>query len=207
MIEGHIEKLTPDGIVHGWVRDTTSPTPCHVQVLQAGQKLAEAMAAAFRPDLLRAGHGHGHYGFAARLRHALPPGPCAVALHLPRYGRTAPMGLVVPPLAPVEPASVESLLAAPPTWCVTDLLHNIACLQADKNFAGLGAARYIDAAYRFVLSRWPSKAESRLHISNLEHRRVSPQDLLRDLLTSRERADLGTHLISPFDAEFPFTFT
>jgi hypothetical protein len=207
MIEGHIEKLTPDGTVHGWVRDTTSPTPCHVQVLQAGTILAEAMAAAFRPDLLRMGHGHGHYGFAARLRRPLPPGPCTVALHLPRYGRTAPMALVVPQLTPPQQASVESLLAAPPTWRVADLREKIACLQPDQNFAQLGAARYIDAAYRFVLCRWPSKAESRLHTANLEHHRVSPQDFLRDLLASRERADLGTHLISPFDAEFPFTFT
>jgi len=206
MIEGHIESLSADGIVHGWVRDTGSAAPCHVQVLHAGAPVAEAMASIFRSDLLRAGHGHGHHGFRARLHHPLPPGPCGVALHLPRHGRTAPMGLTVPPLDPPRKLSVEALLTTEPSWTVADLLAFPACLHADANYRRMGAPRFVDALYRFVFERWPSGAEARLHTDNLLRGRLTPQDLLVDFLGSGERADLGTQLISPFDPLFPFTF-
>jgi hypothetical protein len=206
MIEGHIESLSPDGRVHGWVRDTGSLAPCHVQVLHCGEVVAEAMAAHFRPDLLRAGHGHGHHGFAARLRRPLPPGPCGVALHLPRYGRTAPMGLHVPTLDSPAAATVESLLAVQPSWTVADLLAFPACLDAAGNLSRMGTPRFVDAMYRFVLGRWPSRAEARLHTDNLDRVRLTPQDFLIDLLRSGERADIGPDLLSPFDPIFPFTF-
>jgi hypothetical protein len=206
MIEGHIESLSPDGIVRGWLRDTASAAPCHIQVLHAGTAVAEAMASLFRADLLRAGHGHGHFGFAARLRQTLPPGLCGVALHLPRHGSTAPMGVHVPPLRPPEPASVEDLLVKAPSWTVADLLAVPACLDTDANFRRMGAPRFVDAIYRFIFDRWPSKAEARLHTDNLLRRRLMPQDLLVDMLSSGERADLGPDLISPFDPLYPFTF-
>jgi hypothetical protein len=206
MIEGHIESLTPNGMVHGWVRDTGSAAPCHVQMLHGGVPVAEAMASVFRPDLLRAGHGHGHYGFRARLRAPLPPGACSVALHLPRYGRSAPMALTVPPLDAQRPVTVEELMAAEPTWTVADLLAFPACLQTEANFGHMGAPRFVDSMYRFVLGRWPSAAELRLHADNLVRRRVTPQDFMVEMLGSGERADLGPHLPSPFDPLFPFTF-
>jgi hypothetical protein len=206
LIEGHIESLSREHIVHGWVRDTESLTPCHIQVLYKGELVAEAMAAQFRPDLLRHGHGHGHYGFAARLRRALPEGGCAVALHLPRHGRTAPMGLMVPPLARLAPVAVESLLQSPPSWTVDDLLAAPACLDAAVNCRRMGTRRFVDAGYRFVLDRWPSKSETRLHTENLDRGRISPQDFLLDLIGSRERADRGPYLPSPFDDTFPFAF-
>jgi hypothetical protein len=206
MIEGHIETLSPDGIVRGWLRDTSSVAPCHIQVLHGGALMAEAMASAFRADLLRAGHGHGHYGFAARLRQPLPPGPSSVALHLPRQGSTAPMALHVPVLDPPQPITVEHLLAPEPSWTVADLLAAPGCLDTEANFRRMGAPRFVDALYRFVFERWPSKAETRLHTDNLCRRRLTAQDLLIDMLTSGERADLGSDLISPFDPLYPFTF-
>jgi hypothetical protein len=206
MIEGHIESLSPDGIVRGWLRDTGCAAPCHIQVLHGGTLLAEAMASVFRPDLLRAGHGHGHYGFAARLRLPLPQGPCSVALHLPRQKSSAPMALHVPPLDPPQKVTVEALLAPEPSWSVADLLTVPSCLDGEANFRRMGAHRFVDALYRFVFDRWPSKAEARLHTDNLGRRRLTPQDLLVDMLKSGERADLGPALISPFDPLYPFTF-
>jgi hypothetical protein len=206
MIEGHIESLSADGIVHGWVRDTHSVSPCHVQVLFQGEMVAEAMAAMFRADLLRIGHGHGHYGFGARLRRTLPEGRCNVALHLPLHGRTAPMALMVPPLAARPKHQVEELLAVPPSWTVDDLLAAPACLDAEGNHRRLGTARFVDGAYRFVLDRWPSQPEARLHIDALDRGRVGPQAFLVELLGSRERADMGLALPSPFADIFPFTF-
>jgi hypothetical protein len=206
MIEGHIETLTPDGIVHGWVRDTLSPSPCHVQVRYRGQIIAEAMAAIFRADLLQGGHGHGHYGFQARLRHALPPGPSELVLHLPRHGSFAPMAILVPKLNDVQPVAVEALLASHPSWTVDHLLASPGCLDAAGNHRRVGSARFVDAAYRFVLARWPTRSEAGLHVNNLDRSRIGPQDLVLDLLRSRERADLGPLLPSPFDPAFPFTF-
>jgi hypothetical protein len=206
MIEGHIESLSPTGIVQGWLRDTGSVAPCHIQVLHAGALIAEAMASVFRPELLRAGHGHGHYGFAACLRRPLPPGPCGVALHLPRHGSTAPMALHVPPLDPPQRVTVEKLLATDPSWTVADVLAVPSCLDAEANFRRMGAPRFVDALYRFVYDRWPSKAEAKLHADNLLRSRLTPQDLLVDMLDSGERADLGPALISPFDPLYPFTF-
>ncbi len=206
LIEGHIENLTQEGVVLGWVRDTESLIPCHIQVLHDGGIIAEAMAAQFRPDLLRSGHGHGHYGFAARLRRHLPQGRCSVAMHLPRHGRTAPMGLMVPKLARSAPVAVETLLTTLQSWTVEDLLEAPACLDAAGNCRRLGTRRFVDAGYRFVLDRWPSKAETRLYTDNLDRERIGPQDFLLDLIGSRERADLGPCLPSPFDDTFPFTF-
>jgi len=206
MIEGHIESLSSDATLYGWVRDTGAFTPCHVQVLYAGAVVAEAIATEFRADLLRAGHGHGHYGFAARLRCILPPGPCSLALHLPAHARTAPMALIVPHLTPPPPVPVETLLATPKTWTLADLLAAPACLDPAGNFGRMGAPRFVDGMYRFVLGRWPSKAEVRLHTQNLDRGRVTPEEFLADMLISRERADLPAELPSPFDPAFPFSF-
>jgi len=205
MIEGHIESLAPDGVVHGWVRDTGSHAPCHVQVLHGGQMVAEAMAAQFRADLLRTGPGHGHYGFAAHLLRRLPPGPCSVALHLPRYGRTAPMALLVPLLENRAPVQVETLLMIGPSWTPADVLGRPSCLDPAGNHLRMGTARFVDAAYRFVLGRWPSKAEAQFQADSLDRGRLSPEDILVELLRSGERADIDTVLPSPFDPAFPFT--
>jgi len=116
------------------------------------------------------------------------------------------MGLTVPPLLASQPATVESLLAFAPSWTVGHLLTHPACLDAGGNFARMGTPRFVDAMYRFVLGRWPSKAEMRLHTDNLDRCRLTPEEFLVDMLNSGERADLGPDLIPPFDPIFPFTF-
>jgi hypothetical protein len=116
------------------------------------------------------------------------------------------MGLMVPPLAATAPVAVETLLASPPSWTAADLLASPGCLDATGHCRRLGTRRFIDAGYRFVLDRWPSKAETSLHTDNLDRGRISPQDFLLDLIGSRERADRGPYLPSPFDDMFPFTF-
>ncbi len=191
-------------MVHGWLRDSRTATPCHVQVLRDGRVLAEALAREFRSDLLQSGHGHGHYGFQARLRASLPEGACTLVLHLPRAGVSASMGIVVPKLDPPRPASVEQLLRTARGWTVADLLRRPSCLDMPGNFAAQGPPRFVDAVFRFVLDRWPSPAEARLHAAALLAGRLLPQELLVDLLTGRERADMPSELISPYDPDFPF---
>ena len=191
--------------MHGWLRDRGAAVPCHVQILHAGRLLAEAVADDFRPDLLRAGYGHGHYGFQARLRETLQAGPCSVGLHLPRSGNTAAMAVTVPVVDPPRASTVESLLVAVRGWTTADLQGRPSCLDMDANFAAMGEARFVDGLFRFVLARWPSGAESRLHMTSLRSGRVRPLELLIELLSSRERADMAPELPSPYDPFFPFS--
>jgi hypothetical protein len=197
-----IEAVSGDGVVLGWARDGAAPL--HVQVLVEAAPVAEAMAMLFRGDLLRAGHGHGHFGFAARLRKPLPQGPLWLALHLPATGRTVPVAIQVPPHRLRGPATVEALLDEPPSWTVNDLLTAPACIDWDANLSRMGPARFVDGLFRFALGRWPSKAEARLHADTLARRRLSARDLLIDLLSSPERAESDARLPSPFDPAFPF---
>jgi hypothetical protein len=178
--------------------------PCHVQVRRGAGVVAEAIAQDFRRDLLLSNHGHGHYGFQARLRQTLPTGPSMLVLHLPALGLGVPMAIVVPDLRPPKRASVEALLRTPSGWTVSDLLARPTCLDMQGSHSALGTPRFVDAVFRFVLRRWPSPAEARLHAANLQANRVAPQALLVELLTGRERADMEGELLSPYDPEFPF---
>jgi hypothetical protein len=186
------------------VRHVARSRPAHVQVILGGHVLAEAIAGIFRADLLRAGHGHGHYGYAARLRRPLPRGATQVILHLPEHGVSAPMPLQVPDLLPPVVQKVEALLVDPPGWTVADLLARPGCLDLDANHERLGPAVFVDAVFRFALQRWPSRAEARMNTDSLQAGRIRPEAMLLDLLRSRERADMQPGLLSPFDAEFPF---
>ncbi len=196
--------MSSDRVVHGWLRDSAAPQPCHIQVLHEGRVAAEAQAGDFRPDLLRSGHGHGHYGFRARLRTALPAGRCSLVLHLPRQGVSAASAVTVPGLDAAVPQAVEALLAVPPGWGVGDLLQRPECLGMPRHLAAMGGPRFVDGLYRFVLSRWPSAAEARMNLGALQAGRVTPHGLLVELLTCRERADMAPGLPSPFDPDFPF---
>ena len=207
MIEGHIETLTPDGIVHGWVRDTGSLVPCHIQVLQAGEVVAEALAAQFRPELLRTGHGHGHYGFRARLQKK----PAAGTVHrgaafAASWAHSADGAYWSPGLTRQHQSTWRHC------WPTRRAGRSMTCLRhpaAWRPSKTAGAwARPASSTPPIVSCSIAGRARPSklLHTRNLDHGRLGPQDLLLDLLGSRERAELGTALPSPFDAVFPFIF-
>ncbi len=204
MIEGTVESLTPDGIFAGWLRDTRDPIPAYVQIRHADAVIAESLAAAFRPDLLRGGHGHGHYGFLARARIALPPGMSRFELYLPRHDQGLPVRLNVPVIPPPAPMPVEALLRPEPTWTVPDLAGALGCLDLPAQCATMGTARFVDACYQFTLQRWPLIEEAAVYVHAIDEGAVGPKGFLAELLASRERADLGSRLPSPWDATFPF---
>ena len=129
---------------------------------------------------------------------------CSLVLHLPRHGIGATAAVAVPPLEAAAPRAVESLLAMAQGWEVGDLLSRPECLGMPRHFATMGGARFVDGLFRFVLNRWPSPAEARLNSGALQAGRITPQGLLVELLTCRERADLAPGLPSPFDPDFPF---
>ncbi len=194
-------------MIAGWARDDDLPGPCRLQVRYRQMVVAETIADTFRADLLRAGHGHGHYGFGARLRHPLPPGPCEVLLHLPHAGVSAPMRVDMPALEPPRQVSVEALLGRQPGWTTSDLTAHPGCVDADATYARLGAERFVDAVFRFVFARWPSHAELRMNVDSLRAGRVSPRALLLECLCSRERADMDPSLPAPFEPDYPFLTT
>jgi hypothetical protein len=204
VIEGVLESLDGAGVFTGWLRNTDDPAPVAVEIRLQGQAVAQAVASAFRPDLLRSGHGHGHYGFHARLLAALPPGQAAFELFLPRTAQGVRTGLAVPRIALAGAVAVETLLRPEPGWTVDDLLPALPCLDLDTQLTALGMARYIDAAYRFVLERWPVPGESQAYTLALTSGGATADDVVRDLLQSRERQDMGPNLMSPWDPGFPF---
>ena len=190
--------------MQGWVRDTGVPDACHVQVMFAGEVVAEAIACLFRQDVLHGGYGHGHHGFAARLRRPLPAGPGALVMHLPVQDTAAQMALDIPVLDPPLPERVEDMLVRPPGWTAADVAAHPGCLHLEANLASMGPARFADAVFRFAFGRWPSAAERRMNADSLVAGRITPSDLLLECLGSRERREMAADLPGPFDAAFPF---
>ncbi len=208
MIEGTVESLNEHGLFTGWLRDTEDPDPVMVEVRYEGRLVAQAVAASFRADLLRGAHGHGHYGFRAQIAVALPPSaahaPALFELFLPRHGQGVRTRLQVPQLNLARGTNVEQLLRAELAWTAPDLLPHLACLSLPRHHAAMGTARFIDCAYRFALSRWPSRAERQVYSRALQEGGLSAEAFMAELLASRERQDLQPALASPWDATFPF---
>ncbi len=212
MIEGTVESLDEHGLFTGWLRDTEDPDPVMVEVRHEGRTVARAVAASFRVDLLRGGHGHGHYGFRAHLQAKLPPiahaaaaqQPALFELFLPRHGQGVRTRLAVPLLEAPPGRSVEQLLQGEPAWTTADLLPHLDCLNLAAHHTAMGTARFIDAAYRFALARWPSVAERQVYSRALQESALPVEALIAELLASRERQDLPPALPSPWDATFPF---
>jgi len=204
MIEGTVEALGADGVFRGWVRDTRDPLPALVEIRLRGQVVARALAAAFRPDLLRGGHGHGHYGFLARACVALAPGMARLELFLPRHDQGIPVRVTVPVIPAPVPVAVEALLRPEPAWTVAALAASLSCLDLAGQRARMGTARFVDVSFQYVLRRWPLEEEAFVFVRAIEQGDMTPDGFLAELLGSRERADLGPGLASPWDANFPY---
>jgi hypothetical protein len=205
VIEGTLESLAPEGVFTGWLRDSRDRAPARLEIRHLGRTVAQAAALAFRPDLLATGHGHGHYGFAARLIHAVAPGPADFELFLPSRDQSIRVRLSVPELSPPHRARVEQLLVEPPAWAVADLCRAPHCLNLAAERAAMGTPRFVDVTFRFALNRWPVDEEASVYIRALDEDGAAETEFLLELLTSRERADLGAALPSPWDPLFPYT--
>jgi len=189
--------LTSTGEVLGWAY--AAPV---VTIRYRGATIAEARACLFRPDLLREGFGHGHYAYRAVLRRKLPQG--RVTLTLTSGAASVTVRLHVPPQTAPAPCTVESLVAPPTSWTAADLLAHPACLPWPNYLATMGEARFIDAAFRFALHRWPSDAESAVHARGLARGTLTGEGLITRLLRSHERSAMKPGLMSPYDPDFLF---
>ena len=128
-------------------------------------------------------------------------------LFLPRHDQGIPVRLDVPPIPPAAELPVEALLRPEPTWTVPDLAGALHCLDLPAQCATMGTPRFVDVTFRFALSRWPLEEEAAVYVTAIDEGAASPDSFLAELLASRERADLGSGLVSPWDAAFPFAAT
>jgi len=195
------ELTTGDGEVLGWAYAAAAVARI-VTIRHRGTEIAAARACLFRPDLLRAGFGHGHYGFRARLRQSLPAG--RVPLTLSCGDISVSVRMDVPPQTGAAPCTVEALVAPPTSWTAADLLSHPGCLPWENYLAAMGGAHFIDAAFRFALHRWPSGAEAGVHARALARGSITAEGLVARLLRSHERADMKPSLMSPHDPDFLF---
>lgn len=70
---GSIDRVQ-QGVIEGWVKDPSSPTPLVIDILLDGQPIATGLTAdIYRQDVEEAGHGDGRFGFSCRLP-GRPPG-------------------------------------------------------------------------------------------------------------------------------------
>jgi hypothetical protein len=69
----------------------------------------------------------------------------------------------------------------------------------------MGTPRFVDVSFQYVLRRWPLEEEAFVFVRAIDQADMTPDGFLAELLASRERADLGPGLPSPWDAHFPFT--
>jgi hypothetical protein len=125
-------------------------------------------------------------------------------LFLPRHDQGIPVRLTVPLLDPPAPVRVEALLRPEPAWTVDALSPALSCLDLPAQRAAMGTHRFVDAGFQFVLRRWPMDDEAAVFAQAIDEGGMSPEAFLSELLGSRERADLGPDLASPWDATFPF---
>jgi len=206
MIEGRIEGVAGDGVVRGWARDDAAPGASRIGLRHEGRLVAEGFADRFRPDLLRAGYGHGHHAFRLRLRRRLPPGRSRLAIIFSGtpHGAALPAEEVTVPEIAAAVLPLDSLLEPAPAWTVADLRPRPQCLGLTAALARRGPARLVDGLFRFALERWPEPEEAALWLRELEAGRESPEGLLLALLALRAREDLPAALVSPFDPRFPF---
>ena len=203
---GGIDRVSESGQIAGWAWRGDGVERCHVRVLRDGEVVAEALADAFRADLLQAGMGLGHCGFYARLRVSLPPGPVVLQLVEARLGVAvgAPFALEAPSRLSQPLASPLLVLTPRPTWRDEDVLENLPRFDFAGQCEAMGAQRFVDSVFQFALGRWPEGASRQTYITALEAGDVHPDAFVEEVLLSPERKAMTTPLPSPFDYRFPF---
>lgn len=208
VFEGGLDGFTRDGFIAGWACRPGVLARTHVRVLWENEPIAEAVADAFRLDLLHAGKGLGHCGFFARLSRELPPGEHVFTLIavLADGGEIE----IARDLALVMPADPEIRAGLPESpreralWRDEDVLGHLAQFDLPRHCREMGVERFVDVVYRFVLDRWADDSARGLYPSILEKASLTPEAFFSIILTSDERKGRQTPLPSPFDYRFPF---
>ena len=199
-----IDGVTAEGCINGWAVGPHPRLPCQVGVVLNEALVGRAEARQFRADVLAAGIGHGHYGFAARLPASVEAGTHSLRLIDPDRTLLAEAVLDVPPRAPPARLSVEALLSAGPRWSEQALLERLDCLELARHRALMGDRRFVDAGFRYVLDRPVDALSETYYLAALERGAVTPDSFLAGLLRSPDRKAVTTPLASPYEAKFPW---
>lgn len=204
--KGGIDGFLRGGFIAGWACRPGTLARCHVQVLVEDRVVGEALADYFRLDLLQAGMGLGHCGFFARLRHELAPGPHTLRLLvLPEaVDIAAPRSFVMPETE----AARAALPPAPrtrPCWRDEDVMNHLRQFDLARQYRELGAERFVDGVYRFVLNRWADDTARVAYPADLDKGTLTAENFFAITLGSAERRAMTTPLPAPFDYRFPFS--
>ncbi len=209
LIHGNIDIVSESGTVEGWAIDGNTRDPCYVQIRAENQVVGEDIADKFRPDLLEARLGHGHYAFYARISR-LDAGNYPLRLFNGRTG--APIGYhgdqvhhvpryVKPPIK-----IVDELLQRRICWEDKDIIAAPSCLQLDRNYLHFGPERFVDRVFRFALGRWADPAAITDYCKLLAEQRMTPTEHFLAVLGSSERQAQTRRLSRPDDPDFPFVY-
>jgi len=193
----------------GWAIGSQVNQPCRLRIETGGRVVARAVARTFRRDLLRAGVGHGHYGFTARFAEPLPPGAHLFAIFeqdgqtpLPGNGREP---FTLEPRAGDAVMPLEELLERVDRWTEPDMVRHVGLLKLDANMAAMGVARFVDVTCHYLLGRWPDgDSGMQQYETALRDGQMTPEEFFLALLLSGERAATRAVLAAPYDARFPY---
>jgi hypothetical protein len=211
MARCYIDEATTRRIT-GWAVGDRLDRPCRLRLEVAGQVVGHAIARRFRRDLLDAGIGHGHHGFAARLVAALPPGAARVRVFDADGGEigagTGGSPITIVPAAPAVPLSVEELLEQVDHWLPEDVARHASVLRLAANMAAMGVSRFVDVSCDYVLGRWAEAAMQDTTIQDgaqaLACGTLSAEDFVRALLRSDARRAVHVPLATPYEPRFPY---
>jgi hypothetical protein len=199
MLRGHIDSLTPSGLVEGWAYDETRLlAPLAVAVLTAkGEEIASGYADLFRDDLALAGAAYGWCAF----RLGLSVSPETAAGHPLRLVEGVQNGSIFEGEAALgedsahEIQDLDALLASDPTVLTS-------AEQLESLSPVLDA--FVGAAYLYVLGRCADPSGLVSFGRLIRTRRLTPYAALLTLAEGPEFGARARTLIPPNRPGFPF---
>lgn len=209
--EGAIEGVMREGCIAGWARRLDGRGPVTVRLLLHGvddstEIIGEAAAIHYRRHLLVACKSLGHCAFFARPRRPLPPGIHEISLRALPEGREIVTRVpLLWPENPTEDPTLPSRRDEPAAWTDEDVLAHLDQFDLDRHYQALGAERFVDRAYAFILNRWMDDAGRETYPPALREGRMTPRQLFDIMIRSEERQNnINTPLPSPYHYRFPF---
>jgi hypothetical protein len=208
MLRGHIDSLTPSGLVEGWAYDETRLlAPLAVAVLTAkGEEIASGYADLFRDDLALAGAAYGWCAF----RLGLSVSPETAAGHPLRLVEGATRAVIFEGEAALgedsaqEIQDLDALLASDPTVLTSaEQLESLSPVL-DAFVAAQGVDAFVGAAYLYVLGRCADPSGLVSFGRLIRTRRLTPYAALLTLAEGPEFGARARTLIPPNRPGFPF---
>jgi hypothetical protein len=202
-----VDNLSPSGLAEGWACGADENQPLGLEFWLENERIGAAKADLFRPDLLAAGIGHGHYGYRCQLK---PKSHRHGRLEIREIGTQTVLSV-----QEIEPGRaleinrratkpVEHLLARSASWTMADFAGAVAALDAEKILNDLGPHRFIAYVYRFLLDRFPYAHEYAHYLPHMRRNIINARDVVQIVLGSDEHKSKHIIPAAPFDPRYPF---